>query len=226
MAYVAITNSLVEDVKNSIDKLMQAELQTIATRFSELRSNLETHEQIVARALDTLWDPIKDLRERLAPYARQDALTIKLMHTNEVGAQVKCLQWERLYQGVPPIYTTLNANSRWTAKAIKVKVNGDDIPEVAEFLQFQAQDAEITARWKAVKEQVVTFVRSCKSLNEGVKLWPDVVRYIPESYIKRMDKKTEKVTEASKALEALRKMDFDTITASTVLARMSGAGRE
>jgi DNA polymerase elongation subunit (family B) len=82
---------------------------------------------------------------------------------------------------------------------------------------------ECSKRWTKVQDQVLKFLGSCKSLNEAIKLWPDVRRYIPKDYLKRVDTKVEKTKTKSSGADALAGMDMDMVNTSLVLARMAGA---
>jgi len=67
-------------------------------------------------------------------------------------------------------------------------------------------------------------VSKCKSLNEAIKLWPDVQRYVPKQFLDRVAKKAEKSAgAASQGAEALKGIDVDMVNTSVVLARMAGA---
>jgi hypothetical protein len=76
-------------------------------------------------------------------------------------------------------------------------------------------------RWDNTENKIVEFLQSCKSLNEAVKLWPDVTLYVEKCDIDRMGVKREKVKE-SKALEALKELDTDALVSNAVISRMSG----
>ena len=65
------------------------------------------------------------------------------------------------------------------------------------------------------------FLEACKSLNEGLKLWPDLKYYIPEQYLKKVAEKVEKKKRPSEALDALKEIDVDQIVANAVMARMA-----
>lgn len=95
--------------------------------------------------------------------------------------------------------------------------------ELQTYLEFSNRKKEIYERWLKVTHQVETFLNSCKSLNEALKLWPDVRMYIPTSYLERVERKVEKAKSASQAADALAQIDVDELQAAAVIARMSGA---
>ena len=98
----------------------------------------------------------------------------------------------------------------------------DPHPIVQECVVYYTKLTEMTNRWKVVESKVKEFLHSCKSLNEAVKTWPDVVMYVDKEDVERMGVKREKARE-SEALKALAAMDTDALVGAAVIARMSGA---
>jgi uncharacterized protein YdaU (DUF1376 family) len=99
-------------------------------------------------------------------------------------------------------------------------------PIMDEQITYHRQIADINSRWSKVQADVSKFLESCKSLNEAVKLWPDIKLYVPEQYIKRLNEsvaREKKAQEANAALEALQSIDTDFAVAAVVGARMAQA---
>jgi uncharacterized protein with von Willebrand factor type A (vWA) domain len=95
-----------------------------------------------------------------------------------------------------------------------------------EQITYHRQVADINSRWKKVQNDVSKFLESCKSLNEAVKLWPDIKLYVPEQYLKRLNEsvaREKKQQEANAALEALQSIDTDFAVAAAVGARLAQA---
>jgi hypothetical protein len=84
---------------------------------------------------------------------------------------------------------------------------------------------ECETRWESIDKKVALFLDNCKSLNEALKLWPDLAHYVPQEYIDKVNEKTEKKKSgpSEAALEALKAIDTDVVAQSNVLARMAGA---
>ena len=102
-----------------------------------------------------------------------------------------------------------------------------DAPEVAEHVSVAQQQYAINARWDKVKLDVMNFLTSCKSLNEALKLWPDVRIYIPQHYIDKAEEKTVKAKAAeSKAMEILKQIDTDHAISSAVMVRILEANKQ
>jgi len=78
---------------------------------------------------------------------------------------------------------------------------------------------EIDLKWQKTLEQVNLFLSKCKSLNEAIKLWPQVALYIEDEDMERFNKKVER-----KAREdVLENIDTDELTAVAIAAKLSGA---
>ena len=105
-----------------------------------------------------------------------------------------------------------------------IDVDGSEHPYFGEIIAYNINRKEIAARWAAVQTQVSGFLNACKSLNEALKLWPDLRRYVGAEYLAKVAEKAEKpVKDQSAALARLAAMDMENIAVSNVLARMAGA---
>lgn len=98
------------------------------------------------------------------------------------------------------------------------------IPQLAPIVEYATKFREIDARWFKVRGQVISFLESCKSANEAVKLWPDVKMYFDQEDIERLEAKTIRSgTAESEAAKKLAELDTNGLTSAAVIARMSGA---
>jgi hypothetical protein len=80
---------------------------------------------------------------------------------------------------------------------------------------------KIDLKWSEIKEQVIKFLKSAKSLNEALKLWPALALYISDSYIQRVNDKVSRGGNVSKAAEILAQIQTDNLTAAAVSAKLS-----
>lgn len=97
-------------------------------------------------------------------------------------------------------------------------------PELEALKTYRQKEQEIKDRWRKVKHQVVDFIENCKSLNEALKLWPDLKVYIPNDYIERIERKANRPTAStSRAAQILAEIDTNEVQAAAVIARLSGA---
>ena len=215
MAYVAITSRLTHDVRSIITRMRDAERSTLhdlETAMERVAKSQELKDITYAR----LWQPEHDLMNRLSKYDTETRVRVSVSQEIE-GREINLVL--NLHTKVPCF---LVSNTPYDG--IKVKLEVHDHPEFQHLIDLRKHYNDLTNRWSSVVTQVTNFLESCKSLNEAVKLWPDVARYIPKEDMERVNKKSERAAkEESDALSALKAIDFDTVNSSTVLARMAGA---
>jgi len=107
-----------------------------------------------------------------------------------------------------------------------LSISADD-PEIRPFVEREQLVYDINERWTKVDKQILDFLGKCKSVNEALKLWPQVEMYIPKSYIGRVNEKRDRnPSTPSQAAEALKAMDTEHLTTAAVISRMSGPGKE
>ncbi len=217
MAYVAVTQSLISDVRDSIHRLKARELESIPEDLTKLCEDQDLHKRIDV----ALWEGFDDLRGRLGQFDKRGTVLVKTKVVASDGA-VMFHEMDISFDNMTfPVFRR-KEDSYYTRAELKLDIS--DHPLLVAFADAHQARTEIMKRWASVENQVVEYLRKFKSLNEGVKLWPDLRRYVPNSTLQRLDQKTEaQRTKESAALEALKKLDLDTINASTVLARMAGA---
>lgn len=98
-----------------------------------------------------------------------------------------------------------------------------ELPAMKPLIVWATAMAEADKRWTEVEAQVTEFLSKCKSLNEALKLYPDLSVYIPEGALKKVAEKREVSTKEiiSAAKEALQSIDTDQLRAAAAIARMS-----
>ena len=89
---------------------------------------------------------------------------------------------------------------------------------VARF-ELARTEAQIKARWEKINKDITAFLRSCKSLNEAIKLLPGVKMYVDRDDIERVERKVQRAPRE----ELVKEVDAGAITAAAIAARLSGA---
>lgn len=219
MAYVAISERLRDDVRMGIRSKQQQELALIPKPAMHLVQPDDP------RVIERFWGEYAHLRD-VVP--------------KEWCSKVENLQFTTKYERVPgdPDSTdTMNVSvgivggyhlgaPKCDTYYPRVTVPAD-APEVAEYVAVAQQQFAISTRWNKVATDVMNFLTSCKSLNEALKLWPDVRIYIPQSYIDKAEEKTVKAKAAeSKAMEILKQIDTDHAVSSAVMVRLLQANNQ
>lgn len=97
-------------------------------------------------------------------------------------------------------------------------------PLLATLVEYATKAKEIEARWRKVNDQVLQFLESCKSANEAIKLWPEVITYFHPDDVKRLEAKTARSGgKDSAAAAVLAGIDQGEVMSAAVIARLSGA---
>jgi hypothetical protein len=205
MAYVGISSSLIEEVKSKINKMRNTEVAQLTEPPRELTLTTTTDEHF-----KMIWGEHFHLKDIIPNDWKPsvDTLCINTKNTRHVIVSVR-LRFASPVQ-LPPSISSYRPE-------IEVPSSNELLQER---LQYSEQVSDIEARWRDIRTKVVEFLTSCKSLNEALKLWPDVQFYIPSGYMERVEKKVERTASQSKAQDVLKTIDTDAAVAAVVAARM------
>lgn len=214
MAYVAISGNLVASVKNHMDRMYEKDKNSIPVVDSTLDVNTVPNDIV-----DKVWGDYLHLANQMPQdwKAYRDEVNLRVEMPREDGTSYKIDRTMRLVGGIrmmcPP--NTPNYGFRIELPA--------DHELMAEYVEYKKQIDEVTLRWKKVATEIVKFLQNCKSLNEALKLWPDVRIYIPNEFIVRVEHKVERSAATSTALDVLKSIDTDGAVAAAVGARLAAA---
>lgn len=214
MAYVAISGHLMDEVRNKINRMKEAELSTLPPSTDNLSFSYvpQDYEAMVWGEHLHLKSVIPATWMRYVEEIRGTAEFTHNERTHRANLYVKL----GTRVAAPPIPNSSSYRAEITMPATH--------PDMAVVIQRNKQGIDITDKWNALGSKIRDFLQNCKSLNEAVKLWPDVRIYIPQSYMDRMLAKSERTAEKiSKASEFLKQIDTDHAVAAAVSARMAGA---
>jgi hypothetical protein len=212
MAYVAISNSLENDVANRIRAMYQKELSTLG---AEPDITLRGDEDWL---LEQVWGNYLHLKDVLPAEWKlaHSTMVLNVQHVPDPLAPSKKLYFSAVVGVHNPLACPPRGPQRYS---IKAEANAS--PEIAAFYEYCLKRQDINNRWDTVRTQVMTFLRNCKSLNEGLKLWPDLRHYIPQPYLERIEEKRGKAEKNTAAIDALKQIDTDALQAAVVISRMS-----
>lgn len=59
-------------------------------------------------------------------------------------------------------------------------------------MEYAADAMALDIKYTTVKEQIISFPKNCKSLNDALKKFPDFALYVPDEYKKRVAVETER----------------------------------
>jgi hypothetical protein len=224
MALVGKSKQLVDDLTSNIDRMRRAEQSSQELKTTTVRLNVTEHPWLS----ELLWGPLHGTEYAGHPALTQDqsvSMSVQIAdrdgHAREsprntynnydmTVAVEGAPRWHDRILGAPQYLQVLRAHH----------------PHFQAFADWRKLSIETDARWHLIKSEVLAFVDTCKSLNEAVKLWPDIKRYVSQDYVDRLDRVVDKVKsdKGAAALAKLKLMDLDRIAASTVVARLATAG--
>jgi hypothetical protein len=212
MAYVAISNQLMDEVRSKIMRMKDAERNSVPEVNAQL-----SYQTIPLQYEQLLWGEHYDLKDKL-PSAWKREL-------NELCGTAEYMHGERMCKSRLYLKAAIKISAPPDASSYTAHfIMPADHPDMAPIVERDKQYADIESKWTTLHNKIRDFLNNCKSLNEAVKLWPDVRVYIPDTYMKRMLAKSERTAEKiSKASEFLKQIDTDHAIAAAVSARMAGA---
>jgi hypothetical protein len=225
MAYVGISDRLVHDVASKIGRIADAEITARSVDVAPLDTS-----SISDWMIDKMWLGKQELISQIPSdwISKTDKFDCKFVHAGKddtlVELKTKKAVGHTRFDAPELIPVPLYTKSDYRPDVFIPIYEDEDLPEVVR-TWFESQKAreEISTRWRDIRNDVSSFLRNCKSLNEALKLWPYLRSYIPTEYLERVDKKSAKSEgEASRAQEFLKQIDVDSVQASAVMARLSG----
>ena len=206
--YVAISGRFTEDVRNNLRRMRRRESDQVPSMDYKLSS---TRPDVVNWA----WGEHLHLKAQMpASWCGKLSDTAIRFDTSERGT---------FRINVTLVPTLVVPPGRSPQGSVTIAPTDE---EIKPYVEREAQLYDINERWDKVDKQLLEFLKKCKSVNEALKLWPQIEMYIPSDYIARVNEKKERSAHGpSEAAEALKSMDTDHLTTAAVIARMSG-GKE
>lgn len=210
MAYVAITHQLHQDVRTTIRNKLNAELALLPSPPDTV--NVPEDPALVA----LVWGEHLPLKDAIPINWMADISRVEYRTSYTVdGMNYTCSVLRELGPVMkgPPAHEAYSA-SAYGGRRFLLNVPEND-PFVADMVAHHRQKREITNRWDKIMRDIERFLNSCKSVNEALKLWPDVRIYLPEHVLRRVEEKRAKPA-ASAAKEVLGSIDTSSAVAAAV----------
>lgn len=222
MATVYITKELINRVEMRIDGMRRAE------RASDL-PNIDKNFSVDASMLYNIgcWGAehvhLKDVIPKDWLQVATDA-DVAVRGTLEDGKEIKT---SIRFNGMKFAYQR-PAKDYWSKSSSELTLEQlralpEDMLGRAELLQRwddATTEFAINAKWAKVKTDIVEFLKKCKSLNEAVKLFPNVTMYIGHEDMERLNRKVERVSQRKAIVESY---DTEGLTAVAIAAKLAEA---
>jgi hypothetical protein len=219
MAFVAISQRLREDVQNTISNKNRQELSLLQRPPAPVITANDP------RVIKRFWGEHEHLRALMPQNwcTKVDNLYLRTEYPLDPAEpdNTRNLDVTPTVTG-GPIWAPPKADTFYP----RVALQADD-PDIVEYVKVAQAEHQINAKWIKVRNDVLNFLNNCKSLNEALKLWPDVRIYIPQQYIDKAEEKTVKAKAAeSRAMEVLKQIDTDHAVSSAVMVRILEANKQ
>lgn len=204
MAYVALSRQVRHDIDYVVRTMHAKELNAL-TCPPELGPLISS-----GLIMDKLWARYAHLRETTpAEWMRQvDTVTIEVLDSE--GTRVNRSYVHGKFM-IPP-----NSSSH-------IELTVQDVPQAALHAEYHQQRREVIKRWQGIQTSISAFLDSCKSLNEALKLMPELAHYVPPRYIDKVNEKVERPKrDKAEVQNAAAEVDRDALIAGVIAARLSG----
>jgi hypothetical protein len=89
-------------------------------------------------------------------------------------------------------------------------------------VQYEQAVRKVRRAWGARRDQIVLFLSKCKSLNEAIKLWPEVRLYVPKLYIDTVEIPVVRAQPVVRKETVTEGLDSDGLTAAAIAAKLAG----
>lgn len=215
MAYVAISNGLVESTMNNIDTMRNKEKAALGEVPQEIRLDPED-----ALAIEMSWGVHKHLRETLPDDWTQNVdniqVRIEVQDTENWNTDFYIKPQHDRFR-VP----NLRSNGYNSITTLIPETHSFALTVAARHLEHRKQCRAIDNKWKAIREQVKSFLHASKSLNEALKLWPALALYISDNYVNKVNENVAKSKTVSRAADILANINTDDITAAAVSVKLT-----
>lgn len=238
MAYVAISQRLIECVSHNILDMKSREVQLNAKDTPRIESFLtttsvppESQQAMLKDFSDRAWGDYIEWREKTHPDFCQTSDRFGIQIKDAEGNQVyidNSSNCQAAYVVVPPHATTYYTT--WITLTIdeyKAKPWAKDFLDIDVYIEQTNKIKAIQNKWEDIRDKVLDFLDSVKSLNEAAKLWPDIRLYIPQEYLTKLDEKREVAQRKTKerndnALDILAELEQVGATQAAVANKIIG----
>jgi hypothetical protein len=224
--YVAISADLINRVEQRINNMERAELNAAAPTFNTehvIDASAIFNKASFGERLDLLANVPK---EWLKPI-ENGRVNVEFKHTEADTEVNRSVSMD--FRGMTYAYLRPDGGSYYgyistpTIQLDDVLAMPETTPGRAEIIQ-RVEDFkvrwDIERRWKKIRHDVTQFLKSCKSLNEAVKLLPSIKMYVDKDDIQRLERKVERKPREELTIN----IDTGEITAAAVAARLAESG--
>ena len=222
MAYVAISDKLLNSTENNIRKMCDKEKSTHPAPPESI-----TVPDGDANMTAMIWGNHQHLSNMMPDEWKHNpgrlVLRVKYKESDAPEARDRAVDLQVTAPSGFECPYTKDSNHSYYGPMFTVESDNLLLPQAArDLVAHRKVTAEIDARWTDVRSKVRAFLVASKSLNEALKVWPGLSLYVSQDYIDRVNNKGTPREKAQSGVEALASsMDLDTLTAAAVASKLT-----
>lgn len=236
MARVNMSQQLISDVGSAIQSMAKSE---IVETFPKMTSEVKVNATELATRL--IWGKHRELFNLMPREWVKETRQLKIIVRDDVNyAEMPKDDQPRLpvmLTVLTDVYARPNSDTDYGHGGYIAKVSTSlsnfvatrsqescppGVDEIIEYCSQQKEVRDIQARWEGIKSQVTTFLGKCSSLNEAVKVYPNIRLYVPKSpYLHKLDQEVAPRKQVLKEKAAVL-LDTEALTAAAIGAKLSG----
>lgn len=218
MATVKITNDLLERTSRKVDHMRDVEIKSLAPSFG-MRTYMDvSHIYHLCTWGEDYIPLINQIPESWLVKTEEASFRIKCEgYTDDIRVAAKGLS--RAFN--PP------TTERWGHSGVAgcteefllgLPSHMTGLTELRAELQVAKTAEDLRLKWKKIGADVSEFLKKCTTLNEAIKLFPNIRMYINLDDLERHDRKIEKSANRKSIVENL---DMDSLTAAAIASKLS-----
>lgn len=220
---VRITNELQNDVRMQIRRmyLKDMELQLGSSDYDKMFYSDGSNTELI----DLVWgkhlhlksqmptDWMKDLSKEYHPHIYLKVL----LAADPVSGDPKHTQFRIVIAGKKPFLVPPRQSTGSVFTVDEKNLTGD----LRRLYDLHHQYEELEKKWDKISNDIITYLRSAKSLNSALKSWAELRAFIPQEFLDRVDAKPERTAERKKAEESLASIDRNLAVTSATLVKLA-----
>lgn len=202
MAYVGITQALKGEIRHTISGLCKKEISALGEPPQVIPT--------VAEAEAAYWGNYLHLRDQIPQRWKSQEHQILVVIYEEDGKTP-------IYRNYHYLSSYIPAPPRIEGQNVIIPLSD---PRAQAYAKWYTNHKDISMRWNKVQDTIIGFLNTCKSLNEAVKLMPEVAHYVPNYLLEKLEEKRGPRKKESTAVVPDQEAR-DEMLASLVAARIS-----
>lgn len=239
MALVRISKQLITDVEGQCGIMRNAEIQEVAAPSATFDGSQDPAAAYLATEIT--WGEHLHLKHQMPASWLKHTTCVQLMtryqHDDGHNELTQAISYAKVGIPVPPS-TTMGYNySTHEHNCLNVTVPYELVEQAAAdeshrfhtvasaimaMVNKEKRGRKINKAWEDRIGQIRTFLHKCKSLNEAIKLWPQIKLYVPKSYIDTVETPVVRSQAVVRKERTLENVDTDGLTAAAIAAKLAG----